>query len=259
MNFGNRFQRKIIVGQCIYCGRADGPLHKEHIVPSCLGGNWILYKASCPRCEGVTRQFEGFVAADQALVIRTLAKLPTRAKSGRPKSLPLKVTRAGHEETIDCPVEMYPIRLTLETYPPPACIDKRPYEKGIEKMGVGFVTPSAKTIRDLRDRFQIDGYDFSVTLQGLPQARLLAKIALGFATAAYGAKIIEHAYIRRAILGESDDIGRWVGCFNRPAAKTNSFHQVGLSIERDDNIHAYVRLFARYRTPEYLIVVGPAP
>ena len=258
MNFGNRFPRKIIVGRCIYCGRTDGPLHKEHIVPRCLGGSWILYKASCPKCEEVTREFERCVAADQALVIRTLAKLPTRAKSGRPKSLPLKVTRAGQEETIDCPVEMYPIRLTLEIYPPPACIDKRPYEKGMDILGVGFANPSAKVIGELRDRFQIDGYDFSVTLQGLIQARLLAKIALGFAVAAYGSEIIEHAYIRRAVLGESKDIGRWVGCCSRPAPEANILHQVRLSIERD-NIHAYVRLFAQYRTPEYLIVVDPAP
>jgi hypothetical protein len=259
VNFGNRFPRKIIVGQCIYCGRTDEPLHREHIVPRCLGGSWILYKASCPKCEGVTREFEGCIAADQALVIRTLAKLPTRPKNGWPKSLPLKVTRAGQEEIIDCPVEMYPIRLTLETYPPPACIDKRPYVKGIDILGVGFANPSAKVIGKLRDRFQIDDYNFSVTLQGLTQARLLAKIALGFAVAAYGAKIIKHSYIRRAVLGQSEDIGKWVGCFSRPAPEANVLHQVRLSIERDNNIHAYVRLFARYGTPEYLIVVGPAP
>ena len=259
VNFGSRFPRKITVGRCIYCGRADEPLHKEHIVPRCLGGSWILHKASCPEHEQVTRQFEGCVAADQALVIRTVAGLPTGSKGRRPKSLPLKVTRAGQEETIDCPVEMYPIRLALETYPPPACVDKRPYTKGIEVLGVGVVNPPAKVIQELRDRFQIDGYNFSVTLRGLTQARLLAKIALGFAVAAYGAKVIEHAYIRGAVLDQSKDIGKWVGCFSRPAPEANALHQVRLSIERDNNIHAYVRLFARYGTPEYVIVVGPAP
>ena len=228
-------------------------------MPRCLGGNWILYKASCPECEGVTRIFERCVAADQAFVIRTLARLGTRPKGGWAKSLPLRVTRAGQEEVIDCPVEMYPVRLTLETYPPPACIGKGPYVKEIGVSGFYSANPSAEVIGMLRNRFQIDDYNFSVTLQGLTQARLLAKIALGFAVAAYGARIVEHAYIRRAVLGQSEDIGKWVGCFSRPAPKADVLHQVRLRIERDNNIHAYVRLFARYGTPEYLIVVGPAP
>lgn len=259
MNFGNRFPHKVIVGRCIYCGRTDEPLCREHIVPRCLRGSWILYKASCPQCEEVTREFEGCVAAEQALVIRTLAKLPTSPKGGRPKTLPLKVTRAGQEETIDCPVEMYPITLALEIYAPPACIDKRPYVKGIDVLGIGTANRPAKIIGQLRDRFKIDSCTSTVTLQGLTQARLLAKIALGFAVAAYGARIIEHAYIRRAILGESEDIGKWVGCISRSAPVANVLHEVRLTIQRDNNIHASVRLFARYGTPEYLIVVGPAP
>jgi len=185
--------------------------------------------------------------------------LPTRRKERMPKTLPLKVTKAGQEETIDCPIDMYPIKLTLELYAPPAYIDKRPYKKGIGVRGIGTVNPPAKLIQRLRDMFQIDGCSFTISLQGLTQARLLAKIALGFAVAAYGPRVIERAYIRQAILGESEDIGKWVGCISRPPAAANVLHEVKLGIGRDNNIHASVRLFAQYGTPEYLVVVGPAP
>ena len=259
MNFGNQFPHKIIVGRCIYCGTTDEPLHKEHIVPYCLGGSWILHKASCPKCEEVTREFERCVTTEQALVIRTIENLPTRRKERRPKTLPLKITKTGQEETIECPIDMYPISLTLEIYAPPAYRDKKPYKKGIDVRGMGTLSPSAKVIQRLRDKFQIDGCSNTIILQGLTQARLLAKIALGFAVAVYGPRVIEHAYVRRAILGQSEDIGKWVGCINRPPPAANVLHEVRLSVERDNNIHASVRLFARYGTTEYLVIVGPAP
>jgi len=258
VNFGNRFQPKKIVGQCIYCGTTNEPLHAEHIVPFCLGGSWILYTASCPKCEEVTKEFERCVTREQALVIRTIENLPTRRKERRPGTLPLKVTRAGHEETIDCPIALYPIALTLEVYGPPAYVDKRPYKTGIDIKSIGTLGPDIERVNRLRDMFQIDSCSSTINLQGLTQARLLAKIALGFAVAAYGIRVIKNAYISRAILGQSEDIGKWVGCIGKPPAARNVLHEVRLSIERDNNIHAYVRLFARHGTPEYLVVVGPA-
>jgi hypothetical protein len=228
-------------------------------VPYCLGGSWILHKASCPKCEEVTREFERCVTTEQALVIRTVENLPTRRRDRRPKTLPLKVTKAGQERTIDCPIDMYPIELTLEVYSPPAYIDKRPYEKGIGVLSVVTLNPPVKLIQRLRSMFQIDSCSYTVNLQGLTQARLLAKIALGFAVAAYGPKVIEHAYIRQAILGQSEDIGKWVGCIGRPPQAPNVLHEVKLGIDRDNNIHASIRLFARHGTPEYRVIVGPAP
>jgi len=199
MNYGNRFLRKKIVGRCIYCGTTDEPLHKEHIVPFCLGGSWILHKASCTKCELITRGFEGCVSSEQALVIRTVENLPTRRKEGRPAALPLKVTNAGQEEIIACPINIYPIALTLEIYTPPAYIDKRPYKKGINVRSIGTLGPSEERLKRLRDMFQIDACSFTISLRGLNQARLLAKIALGFAVAAYGSEVIEKAYISGSV------------------------------------------------------------
>jgi len=259
MNFVSKFPNKTTVGRCIYCGTTDEPLHKEHIVPYCLGGSFILHRATCPNCEKITREFEYCVTTEQALVIRTVMNLPTRRKGRRPQTIPLKVTKAGQKMTIDCPIELYPMRLTLAVYTPPAYIDRRSYKKGIDWRGIVTVGPPVKLIERLRETFQIDDFSSTISLQGLTQARLLAKIALGFAVAKYGSRVIEHAYIRRAILGQSEDIGKWVGCISRSSTATNLLHEVTLSVGKDNNIYAYVRLFAKYKTPEYLVVVGPTP
>ena len=47
------------VGACIYCGRKDIELSREHVMPRGLGGNWapdgmanalVLKNASCKSC-----------------------------------------------------------------------------------------------------------------------------------------------------------------------------------------------------------------
>lgn len=38
------------MGFCIYCGRTDGKLTKEHVVPEALGGVHVLTRASCDVC-----------------------------------------------------------------------------------------------------------------------------------------------------------------------------------------------------------------
>jgi hypothetical protein len=171
VNIGSQFHHKIVVGRCIYCGTTDEPLYKEHIVPYSLGGSWVLHKASCPKCEAITREFEHCVTSEQVLVIRTVENLPTRRKEKRPKTLPLKVTKTGREENIECPIDMYPMMLILELYLPPAYIDKRPYRRGIGIRGTGHVYKSEKVFQRLREAFQIDACSTRIVLQGLKQAR----------------------------------------------------------------------------------------
>lgn len=257
-----QFPRKVTVGQCIYCGVNDVPLQKEHIVPYSLGGSWVLHEASCSQCADVTRKFEGIIATEQALVIRTIANLPTRRKHKRPSRLPLKVKRAGQEETIDIPVEIYPIHLALEVYSPPVYLDRRPYERGINVRGI--VTRGSSP-QVLRDKLNIDGYTVTANLVGLTQSKLLAKIAYGFAVYLYRASIINGAYVLPSIRGQRDDLGMWVGnvsefppgTWNLQA--TSNLHQIRLGIDANHNILASVWLFAKFGAPEYLVIVGPAP
>ncbi len=52
------------VGKCIYCGKtpAQFVLTKEHIVPHSLGGDAYLKRASCAKCQEITRDLEFHVA-----------------------------------------------------------------------------------------------------------------------------------------------------------------------------------------------------
>jgi hypothetical protein len=46
------------VNLCIYCGRSDGLLTREHILPIGLGGGLILPAASCRACQDITKNIE---------------------------------------------------------------------------------------------------------------------------------------------------------------------------------------------------------
>src|SRR5258708_7133383 len=48
------------VGRCIYCPDGVGPLTREHIVASGLGGGLILPESSCEKCRRVTHEIETY-------------------------------------------------------------------------------------------------------------------------------------------------------------------------------------------------------
>jgi len=91
-------------------------------------------------------------------------------------------------------------------------------------------------------------------------ARLLAKIAYGFAVANFGSGIIRDAYVLPSILGQTDDVGKWVGCAGESSDTTSYLHDIKIGV-KNDQIYVWIRLFAMLRgvTPEYLVVVGQAP
>jgi hypothetical protein len=72
-------------------------------------------------------------------------------------------------------------------------------------------------------------------------------------------KYAQSVYVLPAILGKSDDIGRWVGGANsdQPAA-ANDLHDVKFFID-DGELRVHVRLFAQFNAPEYVVVVARTP
>ena len=254
------FPKKTEINQCIYCGSNGVPLQKEHIVPKSLGGSWVLHKASCKRCAIPTSKFEMFVGREQALIIRAISNLPTSDKSKRPKTLPLRIKRGDREETIDVPLEYYPIHLSLELYAEPAYLNRRPYHKGTHVSGVGAIGANPLKISN---QYGIDSYTTKTTITGVNQALFLAKIAYGFAVYKHGANIFKDAHILPSVLGLKDDIGKWVGCTKRPLIvntdlkATSKLHQIHLGVDKYKNICASIRLFANYNGPVFSVIVAP--
>jgi hypothetical protein len=87
-------------------------------------------------------------------------------------------------------------------------------------------------------------------------ARLIAKVAYGMAVYLGGYDVFETRYVVPCILGQRDDVGRWVGTAPAP------FHTPGKGLDEvsvfpvGQEVHAHVRLFAKAGTPRYLVVLG---
>jgi hypothetical protein len=67
---------------------------------------------------------------------------------------------------------------------------------------------------------------------------------------------IETVYVLPAILGNSEDMGRWAGCDGMEyITDPGVLHGVSQLIV-DGEVIVRVRLFASYLAPEYIVVVG---
>ena len=99
-------------------------------------------------------------------------------------------------------------------------------------------------------------------------ARMIAKIAYGFAVAQFGVDDIEDLGIVSAIKGETDDIGKWVGCTEKEnfspnpvlhswKSQTTASYRIDIPNETIPGKLTYkVSLFSLFDTPEYTVVVG---
>ena len=113
-------------------------------------------------------------------------------------------------------------------------------------------------LRGLGEQLDADSIVFEIEHRGHIFARLVAKIAYGFAVDCFGASIVHDDYVLPSLLGQAEDIGRWVGCVDETPAATNNLHEISVSVKNGD-VCAYVRLFAYYPVaPQYLVVVAPA-
>ena len=166
------------------------------------------------------------------------------------------IEREGRQETIMVPVEEHFSTMMLPIFALPAYLDHRHYEKGIDCIGWVMIQVGGPPAQELGKKHRTESLAVTVTYRPVDFARLLAKIAYGFAVAAYDLSVIEEAYVLPAILGKSDDVGFWVGCASdKPLAPGNDLHEIRLSVINHE-IRGHVRLFAEFNAPEYIVVVG---
>jgi hypothetical protein len=83
-------------------------------------------------------------------------------------------------------------------------------------------------------------------------------MAYGFAVLKLGVERITDRYVLPAMLGETSNIGRWVGCDPGPRINpATDLHAWSFGLDQDNNeIHVLIRLFAFFGAPEYHVVVG---
>lgn len=250
------------IGECIYCGAAGPNLQVEHVIPYGLNGTWELREASCVTCAAITSRFERDVLRNALFAPRAALGFRSYRKKKRPKSLPLTIDRGSGPETNDVAVAEHPALAVFPQYALPAWLCGRTRRTGIDVTGAlaahfGAEHPAAFARRH-------DGAKLTVAANYEPVAfaRMVAKIAYGFCVARFGLDAVRGSYLRPAILGQSDDVGTWVGSTQgyfaelSPKPKRRVNHLVGTDVQRGD-IVAYVRLFAWAVPSEYVVVVAP--
>jgi len=176
-----------------------------------LNGPWVLQKASCPACEKVTSAFEGHVLGGPFRLARAGLKMHTG--HGFPTTAPLLIDRGdGGYVSVEVPVKDYPVLVHFVEFLRPAHLDTRPYAGGIDISGHRMIQVAGPDPKDVGQRLGAKRMRWVATHESHSLPRLIAKIAYTILVADVGLDGIEVAYVLPAILGQSQNIGRWVGC-----------------------------------------------
>lgn len=244
------------VGKCIYCGETEKPLQTEHIIPFGLNGPWELLEASCGKCAGITSAFELKVLKDSLIVPRVALDFPTRRKNQRPKKFKFAITRNGQQEVVEVPMHEHFAIMILPISEFPAYLDGHPYKKGVNLIGATEIQVGGPPIKEILKRYGTKELSITATWHGNCFERMLAKIAYGFSVANLGMENLEEVYVLPAIMGQKDDVGRWVGAAKDIRLEIGKFlHHIELEIINEEII-VRIKLFALFNVPEYVVVVG---
>ncbi len=243
------------VGQCIYCGATEGKLSEEHITPYGLSGLLTLLEASCSHCARVTSALESTILRDMFFAARAALGTRTRRPKDRLKPQPMLVERDGRIHKINALWKDQWKVIQLPIFKLPSCIDSRPYTDGIEctSMDVFELSERGQEIAARHGADRVIPHHYRME----DFARFIAKMAYGYAVERYGLQVFEKVYVLAAILGESNDIGRWVGCSDRrefPVRQCNV--SVGFRIIPGDDLVVKVKMFPQFDGAEYVVVVG---
>lgn len=257
------------VGKCIYCKRSDVPLSEEHIIPYGLNGNQVLLEASCVECSKITSAFEGDVLGRAFILPRLGFNMRSRHGKNKNKKITVSLEQDNNVSFIEIPAEDCPILFMMPIFKPPEILDNRPHQPGIQGAG-SFYSAEIRGVpkEKLREKYGPGKIAVNISYNPNSFARMLAKIAYGFAVAHFGIDDIEDLGILSAIKAETDDIGRWVGNVDGEKFAPNTvLHSWQLGIESSYEIDApketvkgqliyKISLFSLFNTPEYTVVVG---
>ncbi len=193
-----------------------------------------------------------------------------RSYNKKNDDVPAKIEIDGSIKYIKIPKDDAPIIFALPIFLPPSILDNRPFQPGIQGTGE-FQIHEIRGIAKKKLRKKHGGpatISFNIGYKPTNFARMIAKIAYGFATAHFGVDDIEDLGILSAIKGETDDIGKWVGCVDSDKfAPHTVLHSWQIKIEASykiDNLKETmnarliykISLFSLFNTPEYTVVVG---
>lgn len=244
------------LNRCVYC-RSEHDLRDEHIVPLCLGGEWILPKSSCNSCEKITSAFEGKCASTLYPGLRLRYNLPTRRPKKRPKFIGIEYTSGDSNQIVQVPALGVQTGFTSYAFKEVGCLNNPPtINAGWEDaILIGIPLPN-----HIGDSINIPNESFRITVQGNFQlaAILHAKIAHVAAVAQLGMDSFTQ-WLPDFILGKNVDLPLVVGSSTLDRTAYPSNHQLAISIEENSGcklVIAHIRLFSWLGGHHVKVVVG---
>lgn len=256
------------IGKCIYCKRSDIPLSEEHIVPYGLNGNFVIRDASCKRCGAITSAFELDILRNTFMLPRKVFNMRSRHSKKDNKAVPARMETGGSTLSIKVPANDCPVFFALPIYLLPAVLDNRPsYQFGIQ--GTGIFNTQLKDMEkdELKKKYGTGTVSFNISYKPVNFARMIAKIGYSLSIAVFGFENIEDIGILSSIMGETDDIGKWVGTAPDKIFPPNEdLHNLKLDLNwsidmsnselKADKLICRIGLFSYFNAPEYIAVVG---
>jgi HNH endonuclease len=248
------------VGYCIFCGSLDN-LTREHILPVGFGGSSTIPKGACKICAEKTGKMEQEVLRGAFWPVRVFRDMRSRSKhADAPKELSFRIVRKGKETEISMPIDEVPIVVQFPIYPAPEYFAPKDSVKGINIRGVATVGFGEKLEEILR---RLDASSISFTQsEKNPTSfpRLIAKFAycIAFADGAFSRIIEERPPVVTAILGDTDDIGRYVGSIDEGGtSREGVLHYSSMHEDTQQGLLvSQVQLFADSQSPRYYVILG---
>ena len=267
------------VGKCIYCGATtyeqgkNRRLGDEHIIPEGLGGHLLLPEASCKECEAKTSAFEGFCLGRTFGAFRNFLGLPSKRLKDRPTTLPIRINatpeniRLGKVETLEVPVEMYPIMVAILGFRTPRII--RPdIPPGADKMHIHMLEEYPQIdvrLARIAERFGVSHVRLeNMAVGNADVMRLMAKIAHGFLVAELGydgfKPLLKDVILERTTSTSlSPSPEDYVGTVEKNDKTAEQSHEVKreiIDINGTNHHLVRIRLFPSYGFHEYVVVAG---
>jgi tetratricopeptide (TPR) repeat protein len=244
------------IGRCIYCGRSDGALSREHVIPAGLNGTWVLAEASCRSCAEVTGRLEQHILRVAFRDVRAALGMRTRRPRERPEALPLTLRTSRGPRTIRLRPSERPTFLALPVFASPRYLVGQPPRPGSTLIDLCLRSVAGPTIAELNRRYGEGVWGTRIAYQPSLFGRFLGKIAYCAAVATVGLDTLEDVYILSTVMGREDMTGHWVGSRqSRRFSRSAGLHAVGVEVH-DRDLLAHIALFEPFDTPEYVVVVG---
>lgn len=244
------------VNFCIYCGRSDGLLTDEHIIPLALNGVFVLPRASCNDCADITKKFEQKVARTIYGPLRIKLGFKTRRKKDRPKHLAVQYKdESGNYVHATLPVEDFPNIYVVATIVPPGILTGAPPSEMNPQMEIGLKGDPQEMARAI-DALGKNNIGLANIFDWASLCRLIAKIAHCFVVAVIGTQGY-NPLLPDLILGKSNLLGHYIGGIE--GNQSEDSYDISLNIVEINNknyLSVYMNLLGKGRLPTYQAIAG---